>query len=220
MGVILSPSLMCADYENLKDEVIALEQAGADRFHLDLMDGRFVSNFAMGLTDIKTVCNLASIKTEIHLMVVEPSKHIKLFCDAGINIIYIHPESDYHPGTVLQKIVESGAEAGIVLSPGTSVESVQELLYVAKHVLIMGVNPGHAGQMYLSYVDHKIEKLLELKDRYGLEIMIDGACNEERIREWSEKGVDGFVLGTAALFNKTQSYEKIFATLRNAAKRQ
>lgn len=216
MSAIFSPSLMCANYDHLQQEIASLEAAGADRFHLDLMDGQFVPNFAMGLEDIRCVCRHAHIPTELHLMICRPGQYIDSFARAGVDLIYIHPESDRHPATVLQKIVEAGIEPGIVLSPGTSIESVTELLRIVEHVMIMGVNPGHAGQIYLPYIDQKIERLLRLKPRLGLELSIDGACSAQRIVEWSEKGVDGFVLGTAALFGKPGSYEEIFASLRDA----
>ena len=211
---IFMPSLMCARYDNLAEEISMLESAGADRFHLDVMDGRFVPNFAMGLGDIKCVCKHSNIKNEAHLMILEPEKYIDLFADAGVDIIYIHPEATYHPSTALEKIIMRGVEPGIVLSPGTSIESSVELLYVVKHVMVMGVNPGHAGQLYLPYVDQKIARLVQLKQEMGLEISIDGACSAQRIKKWSANGVDGFVLGTAALFGKGKTYKEVFSSLR------
>lgn len=197
---------MCANYENLKDEIQLLEEAGADRFHLDVMDGYYVPNFAMGLEDIRCICKLSDIPTELHLMIREPSKYIDLFASAGVDAIYIHPEADYHPTTAIQKIIEAGKVPGIVLNPGTSIESVIELLQIVDKVMVMGVNPGHAGQIYLPYVDQKLERIIKLKDKYNIEISIDGACSKERIKKWSDKGIDAFVLGTAALFGHSGSY--------------
>ena len=219
MGLILCPSMMCADYSNLEKEVDRLQDAGADILHLDVMDGRFVPNFGMGLQDIEYICKHSFVKTEIHLMIERPEDYIYKFIDMGADIIYIHPESDYHPMTVLQKIVEAGIEAGIVLNPGTSVETVLELLQVVKKVLVMGVNPGHAGQMYIPYVEKKIEKLLSLCEEYGFSIGMDGACTAERIERLYSKGVSHFVLGTAALFKVGTSYEEVFKELREIEKR-
>lgn len=214
--MILSPSLMCANFDNLKQEIFALEEAGATRFHLDVMDGVYVQNFALGLGSIKSICRNANIETELHLMIKEPSKYIDLFAEAGADIIYFHPESDYHPTTVIQKILEAGKKPGIVLNPGTSVEVVKELLYIVDRIIIMGVNPGHAGQVYLPYIDHKLERIIKIKDKFKLEIMVDGACSLERIVQWSSQGVDGFVLGTAALFGRKESYAETINNIRRA----
>ena len=211
---IFSPSMMCAQFGNLIQEVHYLEEAGADRLHLDVMDGKFVSNFAMGLNDVNCIARVSSIETELHLMIENPSKYIQLFADTGVDIIFIHPESEYHPIMALQKIIETGKTPGIVLNPGTSIESVVELLNIAKKVLIMGVTPGHAGQIYLPYVDKKIEKILKIKDKYRLEIAIDGACSQELIEQWYRAGVDGFVLGTAALFGHPGTYRENITRLR------
>lgn len=208
---------MCADHGNLLAEVARLEEAGADRLHLDVMDGRFVPNFAMGYGDIRCICKGTRLKTELHLMIADPARYIDLFAASGVDIIYIHPEAGYHPATAIQKILQANAEPGIVLSPGTSIETVVELLHIVKHVLVMGVNPGHAGQIYLPYVDKKIEKLIKLRDSYGLELMLDGACSAGQIQKWRGKGVDGFVLGTAALFGQPGSYKEIIARLRSLA---
>ncbi len=215
--MILSPSLMCADFGNIHNELAKLEEAGATRFHLDVMDGRFVPNFALGLNDVKTICSKSHIATELHLMIEEPSKYINLFAEAGADIIYFHPEADYHPTTVIQKIIEAGKKPGIVLNPGTSIETVKELLFIVDKVIIMGVNPGNAGQIYLSYVDHKIERIMQVKEKFGLEVMIDGACSRERIMNWHRQGVDGFVLGTAALFHRGRPYLDIIRDIKNSA---
>jgi len=212
--MILSPSLMCASCDNLRAVAIELEAAGADRLHLDVMDGVYVPNFALGLGDVKTICSNSNIETELHLMIVEPSKYINLFAEAGVDIIYFHPEADKHPTTVIQKILEAGKKPGIVLNPGTSIESVNELLYIVDKVILMGVNPGHAGQVYLSYIDHKIENIVKLKEKYNLEIMIDGACSKEKIKKWHRQGVDGFVLGTAALFGHKDSFKNTVFNIR------
>ncbi len=205
---------MCIDCDNIKQSVAELEAAGANRLHLDVMDGRYVSNFALGLGDVKTVCKNTQLETELHMMVLEPSKYIDLFANAGIDIIYFHPDADYHPTIVTQKILEAGKKPGIVLNPGTSIESVRELLYIVDKVLVMGVNPGHAGQVYLSYVDQKILRLLQLKKEYNLEIIVDGACSLERMKKWSADGVDGFVLGTAALFGCNRPYKEVIDEIK------
>lgn len=216
MKINLCPSMMCADYGNLDREVELLEKAGSDILHMDVMDGNYVPYFGMGMQDIQHICRITSLKTEVHLMIENPMRYIGLFADCGVDIIYIHPESEYHAITTLQKIEEMGLEAGIVINPGTSVGYIQELLNVVDRVMVMGVNPGQAGQLYLPYAENKIEQLLKLKDAYRFSIGMDGACNLERICRLGKKGVENFVLGTAALFYGDMNYMEHMERIKKA----
>lgn len=213
----LCPSMMCAKYAHLEEEVEKLENAGVDVFHIDIMDGQFVPNFAMGVQDVRCICDKSKIDTEIHLMIQEPYKYIGLFKECGANIIYIHPESELHPITTLQKIQEMEMESGIVLSPGVSVYSIIELLNVTNRVIVMGVNPGEAGQIYLPYAEKKIDSLIKLQKEYPFCIGMDGACNIERISRLYKKGVENFVLGTAGLFYDDFDYKTRIKEIRKAA---
>ncbi len=217
MGFELMASMMCADYRNLERDVNLLDEAGIDSFHIDIMDGRYVPNFAMSLNDLKCIRELTDKPLDVHLMVEHPNNTIELFTNnlrAG-DVIYIHPEAEYHPSTTLQKIVNAGMIPGIAINPGTSVENVRMLLRIVKKVLVMSVNPGNASQIFLPYVREKYDQLLALKDEMDIDIYWDGACSIDKIASYAPLGVKGFVLGTQLLFGKNRSYKDIIAEVRN-----
>ena len=214
MKKLLCPSMMCANFGNLENEIRKLEESGIDIFHLDVMDGSFVPNFGMGLQDIEYICKTANKPCDVHLMVVNPGAYVKKFAQLGVKIIYVHPESDVHITRTLQMIKDAGAQAGIVVNPGTSYESVKETLSLVDYVLVMSVNPGFAGQKYLNFVDDKFKQFCAKKEEFGYKVMIDGACSPERIAMLSSIGVEGFILGTSALFGKEKSYQEIIKELR------
>lgn len=202
LAMLLCPSMMCADYRNLRSEVQALDAAGADVFHCDVMDGSFVPNIAMGLMDIKAVRSATNKPVDCHLMIEEPSRSINLFLDAGVDLIYIHPESERYCIKTLAAIRDGGAKAGIAINPDTSIASVEELLNEVDYVMVMTVNPGFAGQAFIEFTKDKIARLAALKERYGFTLTVDGACSPERIKALSSIGADGFILGTSALFGR------------------
>lgn len=214
MGRIICPSMMCANYNLLKEEVQNLDVAGIDIFHNDIMDGRFVPNFAMGLHDLDCIRRNTNKLIDVHLMIEEPERYIDLFIKTGVDIIYIHPEADKHPARTLGRIKDAGRFAGIAINPGTSVEMIYELLSLADYILVMTVNPGFARQKYLDFVNAKIKKLIELKKEYDFKLMVDGAISREKINLLSSWGVDGFIVGTSALFGKNQGYDKIVSEIK------
>ena len=212
----LMASMMCADYGNLEREVRELEEGGIDSFHIDIMDGRYVPNYAMSLNDMRYIANATSKPLDVHLMIEHPNNNIGLFLEnlRFGDTVYIHPEAEYHPSTTLQAIIDAGMIPGIAINPGTSVETVTEMLRIVKKVLVMSVNPGNAGQMFLPYVGKKITKLLAIKEDMDFELYWDGACSADRIKEYAPKGVKGFVLGTTLLFGKQQPYGETLQNIR------
>jgi len=216
MNFELMASMMCADYGHLEREVRELEKGGIDSFHIDIMDGRYVPNYAMSLNDLKCIRRLTDKPLDVHLMIEHPNNTVNLFID-NLNkgdTIYIHPEAEYHPSTTLQKIIDADMIPGIAINPGTSIETVMEMLQIVDKVLVMSVNPGNAGQMYLPYVGNKIDKLLTFKEEMGFELFWDGACSADKILEYAPKGVNGFVLGTTLLFGKDKSYGETLKNIR------
>ena len=208
-------SMMCADYRNLEMEVRNLEAAGIDSFHIDIMDGRFVPNFAMSLNDMQVIRQLADKPLDVHLMVEHPVNTVDMFLRnlRPGDTVYIHPEAEYHPSTTLQKIIDAGMVPGIAINPGTSVATVMEMLVIVKKVLVMAVNPGNAGQMFLPYVGKKVKRLLKLKEEYKFKIYWDGACGMDKINTYAPQGVDGFILGTTILFGQGKTYREILENL-------
>lgn len=217
MHLELMASMMCANYGNLEKEIKELEAGGIDSFHVDIMDGRYVPNYAMSLNDLKYIASAASKPIDVHLMVEHPNNTIELFTKSlrKGDTIYIHPEAEYHPSTTLQKIINAGIIPGIAINPGTSVENVMEMLRIVKKVLVMTVNPGNAGQMFMPYVGKKITKLLSIKEEMGFQLYWDGACSADKILEFAPRGVNGFVLGTTLLFGKSKPYGEILQGIRD-----
>jgi ribulose-phosphate 3-epimerase len=217
MDFELTASMMCANFGNLEKEVHDLEEGGIDSFHIDIMDGRYVPNFAMSLNDMRYIAQVSSKPLDVHLMIEHPNNNIEIFLSnlRKGDTVYIHPEAEYHPSTTLQKVINAGMIPGIAINPGTSIEMVTEMLRIVDKVLVMSVNPGNAGQMYLPYVCKKITKLLSLKEDMNFEIYWDGACTAERILKYAPKGVQGFVLGTSLLFGKGKPYGEILQNIRD-----
>ncbi|MBR2033925.1 MAG: ribulose-phosphate 3-epimerase [Alphaproteobacteria bacterium] len=214
MSKILSPSIMCADLGNLRQEIQALDAAGADVYHMDIMDGEFVPNFALSWADFAAVRKMTSTKMDAHLMVKDPSVHLPYAYKYGADIIYVHYEAG-NSEQYLQDIRAHGREAGLAFNPETKLSEIEHLLPMTDRLLVMRVNPGFAGQKAIPEVEFKLYQLLQ-KER-NFKISIDGSVSPEIIKKWGGKGVDEFVLGTSSLFGKDRSYKEILQELHGEA---
>lgn len=213
------PSLMCVDFSKLADELQNLEAAGAAMFHIDIMDGHFVPNFALGPEDIKAVAKLASIPYDVHLMVSNPDSYIDKFADLGCSIIYVHAEAPTHLHRTLSNIRKRGVKAGVAINPGTSLSRLEEVLDVVDVVLVMSVNPGFARQPFIDSAIDKTRRLRQMLNQHHsrAEIAIDGAISPQVVAALAQD-VDKFVLGTAGLFRQDMDYKQAMKVLEDCVK--
>ena len=194
----ISPSVLPADFARLGDEIAALEAAGCDRIHWDVMDGVFVPNLTIGPDIVKSCRSFADIVFEAHLMVVHADEMAPLYVDAGCEVVMVHAEACTHLHRSLDNIQKLGAKSGVVLNPHTPADTIQHVLDVTDHVLIMTVNPGFGGQTYIPLVA-KIEAAKQMVDAGGhdIDIEVDGGINAETIKECAVAGANVFVSGSA-----------------------
>jgi len=205
MGGKISPSIMCADFRHLEENIKILEQARVEYLHFDIMDGSFVPNFTLGPDLMRSVREITEIPFDIHLMVQHPENHIALFDLKPGDIVSVHQESTIHLQRTLQKIKDSGAKPAVALNPATPIYSIEDVLDDIDVVLIMTVNPGFAGQKLVPATLKKITNLKKYltENGYGhIEIEVDGNVSYENARKMREAGADIFVAGTSSLFRK------------------
>ena len=199
----ISPSILSADFSQLKNEIKKLEQAGADMIHVDVMDGHFVPNLTIGPPVIKSLRNHTNLPFDVHLMISPVHKYIKDYADAGANIITIHPEATNDLKESIKHIRDLGKKVGVSLNPETSVKTIENFLEDIDLVLIMSVHPGFGGQKFMPKVLEKVRKLRNIinEKKLELDIEIDGGINFDNNKMVIEAGANILVSGTT-IFKK------------------
>jgi ribulose-phosphate 3-epimerase len=217
--VRIAPSILSSDFGRLADEVAAVERAGADWIHVDVMDGRFVPNITIGPLVAKAVRRATKLPVDCHLMIMEPERYVKDFADAGADVISVHPEATIHLERTLQSIRALGKKAGVVLNPSTSESVVEYVLHCVDLVLVMSVNPGFGGQAFIPQVLPKVERLRAMIDRTGraIDLQIDGGITADTIGAARAAGVDCFVAGNAVYGQK--DYASAIRALKDNAEK-
>ncbi len=198
----ICPSLLSADFSDLKTQIRELEIAGADMLHCDIMDGSFVPNISFGAKIVSDINNITDLPLDVHLMINNPEKYIAEFHRAGADYISVHFENNFHLNRIINQIKDFGIKAGVVLNPSSPVFMLDDIIEYADYILLMSVNPGFGGQKFISNSLKKVRKLKELISKHNCkcEIEVDGGVGLDNIRELSDAGADMFVCGNS-IFN-------------------
>ena len=215
-GIMIAPSLLACDLTRIAEEVAAVEKAGADVLHLDIMDGHFVPNLTFGFPVLEAIRKLTKLPMDAHLMISNADRYLEEFARVGCKWLSVHVEACPHLHRTLSRIRELGMKAGVAINPGTSLFALESAIHYCDFVLVMSVNPGFGGQ---KFIPEMVERILELKKNLGgskVMIQMDGGIKAENIGELYRAGVDCAVVGTGLFAQK--DYKKTIAKLRSECK--
>ena len=215
--IAVAPSVLPVDFSRLGDECIALEKAGVDLIHWDVMDGVFVPNLTFGPDVIASTRHLVDLEFEAHLMVVDPDRLVDRYVDAGCSTVLVHAEACDHLHRTLSHIADLGATPGVALNPHTPAEVIRHVRDLLGVVLVMTVNPGFGGQSYIGAMEPKVAEVAAMLDGYDCALEVDGGIGPSTVADVVAAGADRLVSGSA-LFGDPEGLEHAVADLRGRAK--
>ena len=216
-NILISPSVLAADFSKLGEEIQLVSEEGADLIHLDVMDGHFVPNLSFGADIIKGIRGFSNLPFDVHLMIENPEHYVDAYVEAGANFITVHPEATPHIHSVLQKIHKAGIKTGIALNPGTPIEALENVIDIIDLILVMTVNPGFGGQSFLSSQLPKISKIRTIIDDgdRSIDLSVDGGINPATAKLAIDAGANILVAGTSIFKAGDETYSKSIKRLRN-----